>query len=137
MTKKNNQLQEKLGKKEENSKENLSFYTKKQKQAFVTSEKTRLNNLFRSISDDRKKAINPLIDELAFMCAELKDLKQQIYRDGTVEKYKNGANQYGKKKSAAVEVYNAMIKNYTTITKQLSDLLPKGDDEFDDGFDDD
>ena len=68
------------------------------------------------------------------MSAELQDLKELIKQNGSVEFYKNGANQYGRKKSAAVEVYNAMIKNFAAILKQLYDLLPKNDTEPDDGF---
>lgn len=135
MTRKNSQLQEKSENIEENLKENLAFYTRKQKQALITSERTRLNNIFRSLPEEKKKVINPLIDELAFMCTELKDLKQQVHRDGAIEKYRNGANQYGKKKSAAVDIYNTMLKNYSAITKQLGDLLPKENEELDDGFD--
>ena len=70
------------------------------------------------------------------MSAELQDLKELIKQNGSVEFYKNGANQYGRKKSAAVEVYNAMIKNFAAILKQLYDLLPKNDTEPDDGFND-
>jgi hypothetical protein len=41
-----------------------------------------------------------------------------------VEEYQNGANQYGVKKCSEVEIYNTMIKNYSSIIKQLIDLLP-------------
>ena len=39
-------------------------------------------------------------------------------------KYQNGANQWGKKKSAEADVYNTMIKNYTAIIKTLTDMAP-------------
>jgi len=113
-----------------------SFYSKEKKQTFIANEKTRLTKIFKDISADKKKLINSLIDELAFMFATLKDLKELIKRDGAVESYKNGANQYGKKKSAAVEVYNTMVKNYASINKQLVDLLPKSETPIDDGMDD-
>lgn len=42
-----------------------------------------------------------------------------------VSEYKNGENQYGTRKSPEVDVYNAMIKNYASVIKQLGDLLPE------------
>ena len=121
---------------DDDSGDRTSFYSEKKKQTFITNEKTRLTKIFKDIPADKKKLITPLIDELSFMFAELKDLKELIKRDGSVESYKNGANQYGKQKSAAVEVYNTMIKNYASINKQLVDLLPKGEAPVDDGMDD-
>ena len=50
-----------------------------------------------------------------------------------VEQYKNGENQWGTRKSPEVDVYNSMIKNYTSVIKQINDILPDappGDDEL-------
>ena len=54
--------------------------------------------------------------------------------NGIKEEYKNGANQFGYKDSVEVKTYNAMIKNYMAVIKQLNDLLPNQNnlkDEFD------
>ena len=104
--------------------------------SFFTKEIKKLDKIFKNIDENKLKIVNPLIHQCAFMSAELQDLKELIKQNGSVEFYKNGANQYGRKKSAAVEVYNAMIKNFATILKQLYDLLPKNDAEPDDGFND-
>jgi len=78
-----------------------------------------------------------MIEKAAFMSVTLDDLQDEININGVIEQYQNGANQFGVKKSAAVDVYNTMIKNYTSIMKQLTDLLPKDTAvEKDDGFDD-
>ena len=50
-----------------------------------------------------------------------------------VSEYKNGENQWGTRKSPEVDVYNSMIKNYTSVIKQINDILPDappGDDEL-------
>ena len=114
----------------------ISFFTKEQKEEIIKKEIKKLDKIFKNIDENKLKIVNPLIHQCAFMSAELQDLKELIKQNGSVEFYKNGANQYGRKKSAAVEVYNAMIKNFASILKQLYDLLPKNDAEPDDGFND-
>lgn len=114
----------------------IGFYKKKQKEAFITGKKAELIELFIDLTEDKKQLISPLIDEISFMFSELKELKEIIKRDGSVEYYQNGTNQWGKKKSASSEVYNTMIKNYASIYKQLCDFLPKGEAPPSDGFED-
>ena len=73
----------------------------------------------------------------AFMSVTLQLLQTEINKNGAVSEYKNGENQFGTKKSPEVEIYNTMIKNYSAVMKQLTDLLPRGDlppDKKEDGF---
>ena len=68
------------------------------------------------------------------MSATLDELMNTINENGIKEEYKNGANQFGYKDSVEVKTYNAMIKNYMAVIKQLNDLLPNQNnlkDEFD------
>ena len=65
------------------------------------------------------------MDEAAFMAASLYELRKIINEKGYTEEYQNGANQKGIKKCSEVEIHNTMIKNYSAIIKQLTDLLPK------------
>ena len=60
-------------------------------------------------------------------------LQAEIRENGVVSEYKNGENQWGTRKSPEVDVYNSMIKNYTSVIKQINDILPDappGDDEL-------
>ena len=79
-----------------------------------------------------------LVDEAAFMAASLYELRKIVNEKGYTEEYQNGANQKGIKKCSEVEIYNTMIKNYSAIIKQLTDLLPKEQEKNappqDDGF---
>ncbi len=58
------------------------------------------------------------------MAVSLEDLQSIINNNGYVDEYQNGQNQFGTKKSAEVDIYNTMVKNYTTVIKNLVDLLP-------------
>ena len=91
----------------------------------------------KEIDDDYYKIAIPLIREIAFMKVELDFIKEDIRANGTTEEYKNGENQYGRKKSAAADVYNTMIKNFATLYKQLNSYLPEQEkaayaDDFED-----
>lgn len=79
---------------------------------------------FEDLSDNKKTVILPLIQNAAFMKITLEDLRELIQRDGVVDYYQNGANQSGLKQSAALQSYNALIKNYAAIIKSLCDYLP-------------
>ncbi len=95
------------------------------KEEKIKKEIRRLSGLFTKIDAKAKKAVKSLIENAAFMAITLQDLQDTINEKGVIEEYQNGANQHGFKKSSEVEIYNAMIKNYSSIIKQLTDLLPK------------
>jgi predicted transcriptional regulator len=81
--------------------------------------------IFAFLHEDTLRGIQPLIDNVSFMAVMLEDLQKEIIEKGVVEQYKHGENQFGIKKSGAVDVYNTMIKNFAQLMKQLTDLLPK------------
>ena len=92
----------------------------------------------KSIDNDKLNIAMDLIKDIAYMTVKTTGLKEEIDTNGIIEEYKNGDNQYGRKKSAAVDVYLNMTKQKSTLIKQLTDLLPVETavetvkDEFDD-----
>lgn len=102
----------------------------------ITSEKTKLTRLFKDSDDNVKKIATPLIENAAYMRIELLKLKDYNIKNGIKEFYMNGKGQFGYKESVESKTYNAMLKNYIAINKQLNELLPKNkqldNDEFDD-----
>lgn len=106
-----------------------------EKEKRICEEIKKLNKLFTGVDLKTKKAVHSLIENTAFMAITLEDLQKEINKNGVVDEYKNGENQYGKKKSPQVEIYGAMIKNHMTAMKQLTDLLPRQNKTpEDDGF---
>ena len=96
----------------------------KTKEERISEELDRLYQRFEDIDANKKVVLVPLIQNAAFMKVSLEDLQEIINRDGVTETYQNGANQYGVKQSAAVQSYNALIKNYAAVIKQLSGYVP-------------
>lgn len=94
------------------------------KEELISKEKRRLKGIFKNLDENKKKLVTPLIEKAAFMSIELDILQETIQQDGWTSEYKNGANQFGIKKSPDAETYIALSKNYAAIIKQLTDLVP-------------
>ena len=91
----------------------------------IKVEQNKLKKIFRNIEDNKKKLVDKLIYNGAFISVKLEDLIIYINEHGIKEEYKNGENQFGYKESVEIKTYNTLIKNYTNIVKQLTDLLPE------------
>lgn len=122
------------GKQSEKKRENADKYKDLTKDEKIKKEIRRLTLLLKNIDNNTKKTISNLINNAAFMAITLDDLQIEINKNGIVSEYKNGENQWGTKKSPEIEIYNTMVKNYSSIIKQLTDLLPKKSNQESDGF---
>ena len=92
-----------------------------------SKELKKLQRIFKGIEDDKRQTVEKLIENAAFISEQLDILIEDIRKNGYVSEYQNGENQYGTKKSPAIEIYAQFIKQYGVIIRQLIDLLPKGD----------
>lgn len=101
----------------------------------IEFQRKKLKRQFSQLDSKTKNIVSPLIDNAAFMTVTLEKLQKSITEEGIVIEYQNGANQWGKKKSPEAEMYNTMIKNLSTVTKQLTELVPRDIGSQDDGFD--
>jgi len=109
----------------------------KSKEERVAATVRKMKKMIGGIDKDQREIVESLIENAAFMCETLRDLQKDIDENGTVERYQNGANQYGFKISSSVVAYNQMIKNYNQTCRQIMDIVgrtARGD--ADDGFDD-
>jgi hypothetical protein len=94
----------------------------------IRKEFNRLKRIFKTLPKDQLTSVQSLMKNAAFMAVTLEDLQQAINENGVISEYKNGENQFGTKKSPEVDVYNTMIKNYSSVVKQLCDFLPDQSD---------
>lgn len=104
------------------------IYSEKQRTTKIKAEEKRLSGIFLNMDEERRRTAEGLIKNAAFQRVVLEELQLVIKRDGYVEEYKNGANQSGLKKSAAIEVYDKTLNTYSKIIKQLCDLMPESDE---------
>ena len=94
------------------------------KEAAIRKEVNRLKRAFKDLDKNKKTTVEQLISTAAFLSVTLRELEDEINRNGVTEEYQNVANQYGVKQSAAAVTHIAMTKNLTSIMKQLADLVP-------------
>lgn len=100
------------------------IYDEKQRQKIFSKEKKKLLKIFEKMEEDKLKIAEGLIDTASWQLVMVTELKELIKRDGYVEEYQNGENQYGVKKSSAVDVFDKTVNTYSKVIKQLCDMLP-------------
>ena len=83
--------------------------------------------MLKNIPVGKRAAVEKLIREMAYMGQMIADAKRDIDEIGLIEEYKNGENQFGRKKNPAVEIYDKTVNTYAKVARQLTDLLPDGD----------
>ncbi len=96
---------------------------------------TLLKDKIDSIDDDKKTICLGLLKELLFMNETLEKLKKDIEEKGTIVVMCQGKYDI-ERTNPSLQSYNSLIKNYTSTSKQLFDMLPK-DELSDDDFDND
>ena len=101
----------------------------------VEKEEKRLLKVVEELPEELKNANKDFIHQLAFQNITLKNLADDIAKNGVKEKYYNGANQWGYKDRTEVKTYNLMFKNYQSAMKQFNDLLLANQIEANDDFD--
>lgn len=90
----------------------------------ISAEFERLKAYFEDLDENKKAVLLPLIQNAAFMKITLEDLQALVQQDGLIDQYQNGASQNGLKQSAALQSYNALIKNYAGVLKTIFGYLP-------------
>lgn len=108
----------------------------------ISKEERRLRRQFKNIPAEMKGLADGLIRRAAYMRVTLEDYEKDIDENGYVELFTQSekVDPYERERPVA-RLYNQMNKNYQTIIKQLTCLLPKqkekaGEDCGNDGFDD-
>jgi restriction endonuclease len=97
---------------------------KEEKEKAIKKEIQKLKKLFIGIEEDKENFVNNLIKEIAFMKTTLSELQEDINTNGTMELFTQGSQKF-QRESPSVKSYNALIKNYSQLNKELMLLLPK------------
>ena len=92
----------------------------------IKKEVRRLNRIYKNIDKDNKAIIDGLIQRAAYMRVTLEDWEKDIIENGVTEMFTQSekTDPYERERPVA-RLYNTMNKNYQSLIKQLSDLVPK------------
>ena len=100
------------------------------KEKRIKKEERNLKKLFKDTPTDKKTLINGLIQRAAFMRITLEDYEADIDENGYVELFSQSEKtEPYERERPVVRLYNTMNGNYQKIIKQLSDLLPKDNED--------
>lgn len=86
-----------------------------------------LNEILDKIPAEKRAVAARLITELEFMDETLTSLRAEIAENGVIEDFKQGKQEFTRE-TPALKAYNMTIARYSTLSKQLTDLLPKETD---------
>ena len=83
-----------------------------------------LRKVFEELNDNRSKLALSLLDKAEFMNKTLLDLEERVNKDGVVTVMSQCSYEI-ERENPALRSYNTTIKNYTSVVKQIVDLLPE------------
>ena len=83
-----------------------------------------LRTVFENINDNKSKLALSLLDKAEFMNKTLLDLEKKVKEDGVVTVMLQGSYAIDRE-NPALRSYNTTVKNYTSVVKQIVDLLPE------------
>lgn len=92
-----------------------------------------LRKVFEAINDEKSKLALSLLDKAEFLEETLQELKARVKLDGVVTEMCQGDYTI-ERENPALKSYNTTVKNYTSVIKQLNDMLPTKEIVNDDGF---
>lgn len=92
-----------------------------------------LRKVFEAINDEKSKLALSLLDKAEFLEETLQELKARVKLDGVVTEMCQGDYTI-ERENPALKSYNTTVKNYTSVIKQLNDMLPTKEIINDDGF---
>ncbi|MCM3536585.1 hypothetical protein [Priestia endophytica] len=104
----------------------------------IKKEERRLRQTYKILPKDTLRVVEGLIVQAARLRIMLEDMAKDIDENGDVEMFSQSekTEPYERERPVA-RLYNTRDKNYQSIIKQLTDLIPKGNGnpkEKDDGF---
>lgn len=98
------------------------------KEKFIAKEMKNLRKVAKQVPSDKKLIADSLIKELSFMAYTLEELRNNVKENGAVDFFKNGSQEMWRE-SPALKSYSTMIQRYSLLYRQLTDLLPKAEQQ--------
>ncbi len=108
--------------------------TKREKR--IEEEYNRIAPLFDEVQINKRTVVQGLIESAAFLKIQLEDYQDDLNKNGYTDEFRQSEklSSYERERSTA-RLYNATVKNYQAMIRQLVDLIPdeqkkKAEDEI-------
>ncbi len=93
----------------------------------IFHEEKRLEKILKDVPKEQIALCERLIERAAFMGVMLIEYEEEVKKNGIVTQMCQGEYTIDRE-NPAIKGYNVMIKNYQSVVKQLTELLPDKDD---------
>lgn len=90
------------------------------KKKLAEADLTRIEEALKKMNNEKGDVGLSLLEEISFMKQTLKKMRKEIAESSLTAEYSSY-----KRSNPIIAGYNAMINNYSKLTRQLADLLPK------------
>ena len=80
--------------------------------------------ILEKIPTEKRQIGESIVEELIFMKETISDLKIQIKKNGTIEVFEQGSQNF-LRESPALKAYNTTVQRYSMLYRQLCDLAGK------------
>lgn len=100
------------------------IFTEEERKKLTRKNKAKIRKCLENVDPELIKLHEKTIEDAASYATCLEEINRQIERDGYVDEYQNGENQWGVKKSVAAELKPKYSQIYQGLIKQLKELLP-------------
>lgn len=96
-----------------------------EKEKKIRAEKNRIAKIYKNNNLDKDiiKVLEGLVSDAAFMRVAIEDTKAELIKNGMMEKFKNGSQEFWREKPES-KVFLNFMKQYSNTMKLLIDLMP-------------
>ncbi len=96
-----------------------------EKEKKIRAEKNRITKIYKNNNLDKDiiKVLEGLVSDAAFMRVAIEETKAELIKNGMMEKFKNGSQEFWREKPES-KVFLNFMKQYSNTMKLLIDLMP-------------
>ncbi|HGM1623642.1 TPA: hypothetical protein ACKOQC_003224, partial [Clostridioides difficile] len=99
------------------------IYEQLEKEKKIKQEVSRLKKNYKDLEKEKVKILDGLINEAAFLKISLEGTREILTKEGLTEIFKQGKQEFERER-LQVKIYLNFMKLYSSVMKQLIDIIP-------------
>ncbi|HBF5768650.1 TPA: hypothetical protein KOS82_003558 [Clostridioides difficile] len=99
------------------------IYEQLEKEKKIKQEVSRLKKNYKDLEKEKVKNLDGLINEAAFLKISLEGTREILTKEGLTEIFKQGKQEFERER-LQVKIYLNFMKLYSSVMKQLIDIIP-------------
>ncbi|HAU4854971.1 TPA: hypothetical protein ACVT6H_003449 [Clostridioides difficile] len=99
------------------------IYEQLEKEKKIKQEVSRLKKNYKDLEKEKIKILDGLVNEAAFLKISLEETREILTKEGLTEIFKQGKQEFERER-LQVKIYLNFMKLYSSVMKQLIDIIP-------------